>query len=139
MTGWHMFGELETGHLEATLVGTKIEADGTKARSFRPVLKVDLTQAKNETILTGRILNRYGPRRGLANSSLGPIVLAGVAAWAVISIPPPLLWPFLVLDAAVAALLAYNWLGRGGLIAVADANESELIDWLARTVDGKRD
>jgi hypothetical protein len=139
MTGWHVFGESESGHLEATLVGTKVEPDGRKVRSLRPVLKADLTKGENETILTGQILNRYGPKRGLANSSLGPIVLAGVAAWAVISIPPPLLWPFLVLDAAVSALVAYTWLARSGLIAIANANDSELLAWLERTVDGKRD
>lgn len=137
MTGWHVFGESESGHLEATLVGTKVEPDGRKLRSLRPVLKADLTKGTNETILTGQILNRYGARRGLANSALGPMVLAGVAVWALMSIST--MWPLLILDAATSALVAYTWLARSGLIAIANANESELLSWLERTVDGKRD
>lgn len=137
LTGWHVFGKVKPGHIEATIVGVKVGPDGKKRPSLWPLLQADLSQDRNETLVKGEVASRYGGRSNPVNTYIAPVVIAACALWTVASLSTR--WPILVFDLALAGMLAFSWLSRMRMSRLRHECESELCSWLERTVEGKRD
>jgi hypothetical protein len=135
---WNVYGTADDDEVEATIVGLKVGADGKKRRSLRPVLTAGLSPEKGETVVRGEIVSRYGEGQGNSRSSkIGYVIVLGVSAWATLELPTR--WPILVGALLYLVLLAYLWLADRRLTPFRLEGESELLGWLEKTIDGRRD
>ena len=137
LVGWHVFGRVTDGHVEATIVGVKVGADGRKRPSLRPLLRAELAKGENGTVVTGEVANRYDSRKTRINRFLAPLAIAACALWAIASLSAR--WPILAFDGVALAMVGFEWFSRKRFSALRDECDSELLAWLERTVEGKQE
>jgi hypothetical protein len=137
LVGWHVFGRATETELEATIVGVKVKPDGQKRPSLRPLLRAQLAPADKATVVTGEITSRYENSTSLIGGIIAPAAIVVCAVWCFAGLSSR--WPILVFDAVLLVMVSFGWYSRRRLGALGRECDRELLAWLERTVEGKRD
>ena len=137
MDGWHFFGLATPSYVEATIVGVKVGSDGRKRISMRPLLKAQIAKGGGGVVVTGEVANRYDSGKSRLNRIVAPVLIVGIAGWALLSLGNR--WPILAFDGLALAVVGFEWFTRRRFNALRLEGQRELLVWLERTIDGKRD